>query len=131
MKTDAPATNSPANGTTPGQPTNSEAPAEPAAPGHVEACLARAAETIYARDKALPVVVRASPEWRAWRQWRKDHGLPTALMERAERFTVPLAWPPADLGALEAACTDAQTSLAVLLKGGGPESPSEGGGRRG
>ena len=45
----------------------------------------------------LPVVGRASPEWDAWRQWRKEHGEPVGQMDRQERWTVPLTYPPADL----------------------------------
>ena len=84
-------------------------------PGYIEACLARIGQSIYAREKALPVIARASPEWRAWRDWRREHGLPVGLMERSEHWTVPLKWPPADLAKLEAECGQG-SCVAALLK---------------
>jgi len=50
-----------------------------------------------ATGQPLPVVGRASPEWDAWRLWRQEYGEPVGQMDRQERWTVPLAYPPSDL----------------------------------
>ena len=54
-------------------------------------------ELIYARDGELPVIERGSAEWNAWRAWRVENGLNVSFMNRQERWTVPLRWPPTDL----------------------------------
>lgn len=60
-------------------------------------------ERNFARDKFLPVIERRlengsiNPQWAAWRQWRKDHGLGTAMMDQRDRWTVPSEFPPADI----------------------------------
>lgn len=43
---------------------------------------------------SIPVICRGSDEWKAWRQWRKDHKLPVSFMDQRERWTVPTVWPP-------------------------------------
>ena len=52
---------------------------------------------VKAGEGPLPTVERGSPEWTAWRQWRKDHGESVGFMDRLDRWTVPTAYPPIDL----------------------------------
>lgn len=52
----------------------------------------------------LPVVEHGTDPWKAWRQWRKDRGIPCGFMDLAERWTVVTIWPPGDLDSLEREC---------------------------
>lgn len=77
--------------------------------------LTQLGETIYKRQKPspLPVLEHGSPAWRAWRQWRLDHDLPVAFMDRQQRWTVPTEWPPSDL---DTALTSAAKRSSVASK---------------
>ena len=70
-------------------------------PGQVQETLQRIGNGVFKRKKELPVILRGSNQWSEWRRWRVDNGLPVAFMDRQERWTVPLEYPPLDLGAAE------------------------------
>lgn len=55
------------------------------------------AENTMRQHGECPVLERGSQPWEAWRQWRKDQGLPTGFMDRQEQWTVPTTWPPPNL----------------------------------
>lgn len=51
-----------------------------------------------------------SPEWCAWRAWRKRNGLGTAFMDSRSKFGVPCDMPPE--GSLDTALDEAQAGSA-------------------
>lgn len=63
----------------------------------------RLAKKIYARDGRLPVIEKTADaaQWRAWRDWRKQHGLEVGHMDVCENYTVLTDWPSPDLETLE------------------------------
>lgn len=56
---------------------------------------------IFAVHGELPVIEHGSPEWKAWRAWRVEHGLSVNYMDRQDRWTVITTYPPHDLAELE------------------------------
>lgn len=84
-------------------------------PVQIQNQLQRIGEAIFRRKKELPVLVHGSAAWSAWRQWRVGHGLTVALMDRQERWTVPLEFPPLDLAQAEAEHVKG-SSMASMLK---------------
>lgn len=59
-------------------------------------------KAIEAKQSGLTQVRRDSPEWAAWRQWFRDHGMSTAWCDRQNPehlLTVTLPYPPADIEA--------------------------------
>lgn len=71
-------------------------------------------KAVFAVEKKLPVLEKNSDPWRAWKQWRKDHGLPVGFMKRQDRWTVPAIWPPAS----EEAFLALEREWAAKAKGG-------------
>ena len=48
----------------------------------------------YRGTTELPVLVRGSPPWLAWLDYRRVHGQRIDFMKTRERWTVPTIWPP-------------------------------------
>ena len=48
----------------------------------------------YRGTTELPVLVRGSPPWLAWLDYRRIHGQRIDFMKTRERWTVPTIWPP-------------------------------------